>query len=99
VKAITPDKVPVPLPELRVLYTIATPYRFMPDGKALIALEGNMGAQNFFRVDLASGQQRQMTDFRAGVVIQNFDVSPDGTRIVFDRLRDNADLVLMNLAR
>jgi len=27
------------------------------------------------------------------------DVSPDGTQIVFDRLRNNSDIVLMNLAR
>ncbi|HET9262980.1 MAG TPA: protein kinase [Vicinamibacterales bacterium] len=99
VKAITPDKASVPLPELQVGYTIATPYRFMPNGKALIALDGNLGAQNFFWVDLESGQQRQMTDFKPGFVIQNFDVSPDGKQIVFDRLRDNSDIVLMNLAR
>ena len=63
-------------------------------------LEGVLGAsQNFFRVDLASGQRRQLTDLKAGPVIQNFDVSPDGTQIVFDRLRNNSDIVLMNLAR
>jgi serine/threonine protein kinase/Tol biopolymer transport system component len=100
VKAITPDKAPVAIPKFQVGYTIATPYRFMPNGKALIALEGATRAtQNFFRVDLESGQQRQLTDLKAGFVIQNFDVSPDGTQIVFDRLRDNSDIVLMNLAR
>ena len=99
VKAITPDKVVVPFPDVRVGYTIATPYRFVPNGTALITLEGNLGAQNFHWVDLESGQRRQMTNFKAGFVIQNFDVSPDGTQIVFDRLRDNADIVLMNLAR
>ena len=99
VKAVTPDKVPVPVPEFQVLYTLATPYRFMPNGKALIALRGNLAAQNFFWIDLESGQQRQMTDFKPGFVIQNFDVSPDGKQIVFDRLRNNSDIVLMNLAR
>ena len=44
---------------------------------------------------------RQLTSFdlKSGSVVQNFDVSPDGRRIVFDRLRNHADIVLMNLAR
>jgi serine/threonine protein kinase len=98
VKAVTPDKAPVPFPALQVLYTIATPYRFMPNGKALIALDGNLGAQNFTWVDLEGGPPRRITDFKRGFVIQNFDVSPDGTHIVFDRLRSNSNIVLMNLA-
>ena len=69
VKAISPDKASVPLPALEVGYTIATPYRFMPNGKALITLEGSLGAQNFFWVDLEGGQQRQLTDFKTGFVI------------------------------
>ena len=89
----------MPLPELRVGYTISTPYRFIPNGKALIALVGSWGIQNFSWIDLESGQHRQMTDFKAGFVIQNFDVSPDGTQIVFDRLRNNTDIALMSLAR
>jgi len=100
VKAIAPDKAPVAIPKVQVGYTIATPYRFMPNGKALIALDGATRAtQNFFWVNLESGQQRQLTDLKAGFVIQNFDVSPDGKQIVFDRLRDNSDVVLMNLSR
>jgi Tol biopolymer transport system component len=99
VKAITPDKVSVPIPALEVVYTIMTPYRFMPNENVLIALQGNVGAQNFFWIDLDSGQRRQMTDFKDRSVIQNFDVSPDGAEIVFDRLRDNTDIVLMTLPR
>ena len=101
VKAITPDQAPVPIVELQIVgFSASVPYRFLPDGKALIVLEGVRGAsQNFFRVDLASGQQRQLTDLATGPVIQNFDVSPDGMQIVFDRLRDNSDIVSMNLAR
>ena len=57
--------------------------------------------QNFFRLDLETGEQRQLTSFdlKSGAAIQNFDISPDGKRIVFDRLRNHADIVLMNLAR
>ena len=40
-----------------------------------------------------------MTDLKAGLVIQKFDVSPDGTHIVFDRMQNHSDIVLMNLAR
>ena len=31
--------------------------------------------------------------------ITNFDVSPDGEQIIFDRVRDNADFVVMDLLR
>jgi serine/threonine protein kinase/Tol biopolymer transport system component len=101
VKAITPEQAPVPIVELQIVgFTTATSYRFVPDRNALIALEGVIGtSQNFFWVDLATGQRRQLTDLKAGSVIHNFDVSPDGTRIVFDRLRNNSDIASMNLAR
>ena len=101
VKAITPDQAPVSIVEVQIFgFSRATRYRFLPDGKSLVVLEGTLGgSQNFVRVDLADGKRRQLTAFKAGSVIQDFDVSPDGTHIVFDRLRDNSDIVLMNLAR
>jgi Periplasmic component of the Tol biopolymer transport system len=62
---------------------------------------GHGSQSEFFRLDLETGEQRQLTSFdlKSGAVIQNFDISPDGKRIVFDRLRNHADIVLMNLAR
>ncbi len=54
-----------------------------------------------WKVRLAASLRRQLTSFdmKNGSVVQNFDISTDGKRIVFDRLRDHADIVLMNLAR
>jgi Tol biopolymer transport system component len=101
VKAMTPDRTPVPIVALPIVgFNTATPYRFTPAGDALIVLGGVIGAsQNFYKVDLATGAQRQLTDLDGTYVIRNFDVSPDGTRIVFDRWRQHADIAMMTLAR
>jgi Tol biopolymer transport system component len=98
-KAITPDKVPVSMPDISVIYTISTSYRFLPGQNSLIVLGGDFRHQNFFQVDLRSGEERRLTDLAPGFQIQNFDVSFDGRQIVFDRSRENADVVLMNLAK
>src|SRR4030095_5987279 len=106
VKTMTPDGAPVVVPAVaslvsRLPVSFGTPDRFMQGAKALITLQGPAPNQNFFRLDLETGEQRQLTSFdlKSGSVIQNFDISPDGKRIVFDRLRNHADIGLMNLAR
>jgi Tol biopolymer transport system component len=106
VRTMTPDGEPVVVPALASLgsrfpLAFGTPYRFTPDGKTLITLQGTAPNQNFFGLDIETGAQRQLTSFdgRSGSVVQNFDISPDGTRIVFDRLRNHADIVLLNLMR
>jgi len=106
VKTMTADGAPVVVPAVASLGSrfslgFGTPYRCMPGGKTLITLQGTAPNQNFFRLDLETGEQRQLTSFdlKTGAVVQNFDISPDGKRIVFDRLRNHADIVLMNLAR
>ena len=97
VKAMTPEGKPYPFAELWVNYQTGTPYRFVPGEQALVYLkEGDVRHQNFFRVDLSTGEERQITDLRAGFEIRDFDIAPDGSQILFDRLRPNSDVVLMD---
>lgn len=44
-------------------------------------------------------QSRQLTRFKNSAATQSFDVTVDGKQIVFDRLRENSDIVLIDLAR
>ena len=96
-RAVTPDKQPFPLPEILVPYA-GNRYRFMPGGKAaVIQLRGPSDQQEFWFLDLATGRLRQLTNLRPGFVMNSFDVSPDGKQILFDRYRQNSDVVLIDL--
>jgi serine/threonine protein kinase len=101
VKGITPNRAPITIVPLQVVgFSTSTQYRFVPNKNALVVLEGVIGAsQNFFKVDLATGQRRRLTDLDGSLVIRNFDVSPDGTHIVFDRWRQHSDIAMMTLPR
>ena len=54
---------------------------------------------NFYAVNLQTGQERQLTDLKTSVQIRTFDVMPDGKQIVFDRLRQNSDIAVIDLPR
>jgi Tol biopolymer transport system component/predicted Ser/Thr protein kinase len=97
IKAVTPDKVAVPIPDIPVLYEMSTPYQFTADGDALIFVKPAVRV-NFYIVDLKTGHQRQLTDFKTGSQTRSFDVTPDGN-IIFDRYRQNSDLALIEWVR
>ncbi len=96
VKAVTPPGQPYPLPELWV-YRIDENYRFLPGGRELVLMQGGFRRQNLWLLDLNTGRQRQLTNLQPGSSLRSFDVSPDGKRILFDRVQENSDIVLIEL--
>ena len=96
--AMTPEGEPLPFPQLSVILKMDG-YRFLPDGKSMVVLQSVAPRQAFWLLDLASGERRQLTDLQSGFEIQSFDVTPDGRQIIFDRIRANADVVLIELAQ
>ena len=71
-------------------------YRFLPDGKSMVVLQGQFRAMDFVLIDLASGQKRQLTKLKPGYQVRSFDLSPDGKEILFDRVQENSDIVLID---
>ena len=60
-------------------------------------MQGALRAQDFWLLDLATLKTRQLTQLRQRDAMRTFDVAADNTHIVFDRLRDNSDIVLIDL--
>ena len=90
---VRPDGSPVELPAVR-----ARPggYRFLPDGSGLVYLPF-IPSLDFWLFDFATGQQRRLTQLGNHGAIGTFDITPDGKAIVFDRSKENSDIVLIDL--
>jgi hypothetical protein len=70
-------------------------YRFLPDGTALVYLDA---AGPFRMLDVTTLRIRDLTsELDPLTVTHTFDITPDGRRIVFSRVRDNSDIVLIDL--
>ena len=94
--AARPDGTPVRLPDIKVRRD-GERVRFSPDGKALVYMQGLLRAQDFWRLDLSSMKTQPLTRLRLRDSMRTFDITADGKQIVFDRLRDNSDIVLIDI--
>jgi serine/threonine protein kinase/Tol biopolymer transport system component len=75
-------------------------YRFMPDRPQLVYIStpDQVTTESFWLLDLPSKKARQLSSVNSRST-RTFDISPDGTLITFDRLKDNSDIVLIDLPR
>jgi Tol biopolymer transport system component len=96
VKALGGDGQPHPLPSL-TLARGARRLAFVPGRLALVVLRGEIAHKDFWLVDLETGSERRLTDLGPEFVVRDFDVSPDGREIVFERVQENSDVVLIDL--
>jgi Tol biopolymer transport system component len=93
-RAAAPDGRPYAMPSL-ILTRGAGRVAFAGDTGALVILRGSMGHMNFWLVDLQTGGERQLTDLPPGFVTGDFDITPDATQIIFERLRESSSIALI----
>jgi Tol biopolymer transport system component len=94
VRAAARDGRPYPLPSL-ILTRGARRVAFSPDGQSLVVLRGDFDHKDFWLIDLTTGAERLLAKLPAEFVIGDFDVSPDGSQILFDRVQENSELALI----
>jgi Tol biopolymer transport system component len=73
-------------------------YRFLPDGSGVVFLPRIQGL-DFWLCDFITGKSHQLTSLSNQGSLRTFDVTPDGKHIVFDRSKQNSDIVLIDLPK
>jgi Tol biopolymer transport system component len=98
VKAATIEAAAHPLPAM-TLTRGARHLVFLPGGRNLVLLRGEIQHKNLWLVDLDNGAERQLTNLTLDFDIRDFDISPDGREVVLERAQERSDVVLLDLPR
>jgi hypothetical protein len=93
-RAAAADGRPYPLPSL-MLTRGARRVAFLDDPRRLVILRGDIGHKDLWVLDLDTGAQRLLAVLPPDFTIGDFDISPDGTEIVFDRQQSSSYLALI----
>ena len=96
VKAVNADGTPHDLTKL-TLTRGARRFAFLGGEDGLVILKGDISHKEFWLVNLKTGRERQLTHLGREFAIGDFDVSVDGREIIFDRTREESDIVVFDL--
>ena len=67
-------------------------------GAGLVYLDA-IDTKDFSLIDLATKKSRKITNLSDRGYLTTFDITPDGKYLVFDRSRQNSDIVLIDLPK
>jgi serine/threonine protein kinase/Tol biopolymer transport system component len=95
-RAVRPDGTSVQMPDVRVRRGGA--HRFLRNGAGLVYLQGPE-SKDFWLLDLTTNKTRVLTNLSDRGYLNHFDITPDGNYLVFDRSRQNSDVVLIDLPK
>jgi Tol biopolymer transport system component len=98
VKAVTAEAAAHPLPPL-MLTRGARHLTFLPGGRALVFLRGEIQHKNLWLIDLETGAERQLTNLTPDFDIRDFDISEDGREVVLERVQERSEVALLDLPR
>jgi Tol biopolymer transport system component len=95
-RGVRPDGTAAQMPEVQV--RVGGAHRFLRNGEGLVYLP-NVETMDFWMVDFTTNKIRQLTRLSDRGFLNTFDVTPDGKYLVFDRSRQNSDVVLIDLPK
>jgi serine/threonine protein kinase len=95
VVAVRPDGSSVALPQIYVQGGRQA-FRILPDASGLLYVPGDKQG-DFWILDFSTKDSRPVAHLTDVTRIQSFDITPDGKQIVFDRVRENSDIVLIDI--
>ena len=72
---------------------------FVAIAASIVLLRGDVGHKNFWLVDLGTGAERQITELVPDIAISDFDLSRDGSAVLFDRIQESSRIALIERGR
>jgi Tol biopolymer transport system component len=72
---------------------------FLPGGRGLVFLKGDIRHKDLWLIDTETGAQLQLTNVSSDFDIRDFDISPDGRELVLERAQEHSEVVMVDLPK